>query len=179
MQVLHFVDVPRSPSVCCLCAVCCRTWNCGVAVTSTLDEQLQVLEASWADVFNLIQMAYFFEEPLQRLWSIVQRPECGPVIRERFNRCWDGLKAFQQAQGVSRAGDITMRMYSHVQESIGNGVVVFERDMSPVVRAMANASNGSGLVSVGSSPKIPKRQLSIRGGEAPVECDIHHNYYQK
>jgi hypothetical protein len=66
-----------------LCAL--QTVHVGFAVAKSLDEQIKVLDLAWPDVFKLLEMAYLFEEPLQDLFSTVQRPNHVQGIRERFN----------------------------------------------------------------------------------------------
>jgi hypothetical protein len=100
------------------------------------------LDTSWPDVFKVLEMAYFFEEPLEGLWATLQRLNRVQAVRERFNRCWLGLRAFQKHQGIERTGDISLKMYRDIPEAFG-GAVVFERDISPVREAMADP-DGSG-----------------------------------
>jgi hypothetical protein len=140
--------------------------NVCFAVATSLDVQLKFLDLSWPDVYKLLELAYFFEESVQWLWTTVQGPNHALVIREKFNRCWRGLQAFQQHERVQRVGDICLRIYSDVQAPFGD--VVFERDMSPVRRAMADAGNGPGLNALGISPKKTKTQMPLVGhGPAP------------
>jgi hypothetical protein len=44
-----------------------------------------VMDASWPDVFKVLEMAYFFEEPVEGLWATLQRPNRVQAVRERFN----------------------------------------------------------------------------------------------
>jgi hypothetical protein len=132
------------------------------AVAKTLDEQLEFLDLTWPDVYKLLELSFFFEESVQSLWATVQGPNHAVVIRDKFNRCWRGLQAFQHHQRVQRVGDICLRMYSKVQAPFG-AVVVFEREMSPVRRAMVDAGDGAGVKAHGISPKKTKTQMPLVG----------------
>jgi hypothetical protein len=131
------------------------------AVAKSLVEQLEFLDLTWPDVYKLLELSFFFEESVQWLWTTVQGPNRVVVIREKFNQCWRGLQAFQHHQRVQRVGDICLRMYSKVQASFAD--VVFEREMSLVRRAMADAGDGAGLKAHGISPKKTKTQMPLVG----------------
>jgi hypothetical protein len=137
----------------------------------TLEEQLEALQLEWPEAFKVIEMAYFFKEPFEELLAMVQKPTRVQAVQERFNSCWQGLKAFQKHLGVERTGDLILRMYADVQK-VHSEAVVFERECSPVLRAMEEKREGSGRVEV--SPKKARKQQLVRK-DAAREAGASHS----
>jgi hypothetical protein len=160
--------VPACNKVCSQCI----GWCC-IAEAESLDEQLQALQLQWPEAFKVIEMAYFFEEPLQELKAMVRKPTRAQLVKERFNSCWQGLKAYQKHRGVLRTGDLTLGMYADVQK-VHSEVVVFERECSPVLRAMeVGKSESSGAVGMSPIAKKAKKQQLVRkrvSSEVEVSC---------
>jgi hypothetical protein len=90
------------------------------------------LQLPWPEAFKLLEMAYLFEVPLKELHVILQSENRVREISTRFNKCWEGLKAFQKHRGVERTGHLTLRLYAEVQKHHSE-VIVFDRECSPVV----------------------------------------------
>jgi hypothetical protein len=113
------------------------------------------LQLPWPEAFKLLEMAYFFEVPLQELHGFLQSENRVRQISTRFNKCWEGLKAFQKHRGVERTGDLTLRLYAEVQKHHSK-VIVFDRECSPVVHASQEEEGG------GSQTRTPKKAAKLK-----------------
>jgi hypothetical protein len=100
-------------------------------------------------------MVYHFEVPIKELHGMVESENRVREIRTRFNKCWEGLKAFQKHRGVERAGDLTLRLYAEVQKHHSE-VVVFDCECSPVVHASQEEEGG------GSQTRTPKKAAKLK-----------------
>jgi hypothetical protein len=114
-----------------------------------------VLQLPWPEAFKLLEMAYLFEVPMKELHGMVQSENRVREISTRFNKCWEGLKAFQKHRGVERAGDLTLRLYADVQKQHSE-VVMFDRECSPVVHAYREEREG------GSQTRTPKKAAKLK-----------------
>jgi hypothetical protein len=119
-----------------------KTLGVAFAEADKLEEQLKALQLPWPEALKLLEMAYLFEEPMKERHCVMQSEDRMREVKTRFGTCWEGLKAFQKHQSGERTGDITVRLYADVQKR-HSGVVMFERECSPVLQALQEERGGS------------------------------------
>jgi hypothetical protein len=107
-----------------------------------LEEQLKVSQLPWPEALRPLEMACLFEEIMKELHCMVQSEDRMREINTRFGKCWEGVKAFQKHQSGERTRDITVRLYAEEQRQ-HSGVVMFERECSPVPQALQEQRGGS------------------------------------
>jgi hypothetical protein len=83
------------------------------------------LQLPWPEAFKLLEMTYLFEVPMTELHGMVQSGNRGREISTRFNKCWEGLKAFQKHRGVERAGDLTSAAHLADTSLLAENLIMF------------------------------------------------------